>query len=65
MYNLQINLPNDLNKAIKFLPITCRENPEEQEYSSTVFLTSALERGGWLKPSPDRFNARTDLVPIV
>jgi hypothetical protein len=24
MYNLQINLPNDLNKAIQFLTITCR-----------------------------------------
>ena len=27
-----------------------------QKYSSTLFLTSALDGGGWLAPRSDRFN---------
>ena len=39
----------------KFRPKTDHESPEEQTYSSTLSLTSALDRGGWLTPRPGRF----------
>ena len=34
-------------------------------YSSTLSLTSALDRGGWSTPSPGRFTSGKDLVPIA
>ena len=44
------------NKS-KFLPRTGHESPEgEQSYSSTLSLTSALDRGVFLTPLPGRFN---------
>jgi hypothetical protein len=36
-----------------------------QSYSSTLSLTSALDRGGWSTPRPGRFTCRKDPVPIV
>jgi hypothetical protein len=39
----------------KFLPRTGHEGPVGKwRYSSTLSLTSALVKGGWLKPRPDR-----------
>jgi hypothetical protein len=32
----------------------------EQIYSSSLFLTSALDVGRWLAPHPDSFTARKD-----
>ena len=34
-------------------------------YSSTLYLTSALDEGGWSTPRPDRFTPKKDLVPTV
>jgi len=34
-------------------------------YSSTLSSTSALDGGGWSKPSPGLFNSGKDSVPIV
>ena len=43
-------------KKVKVRPRTGLEGPEkEQTYSSTFALTSALDGGGWLTPSPGRF----------
>ena len=40
----------------KVRPRTGNEGPEgESSYSSTISLTSALDRGGWLMPRPGRF----------
>jgi hypothetical protein len=33
--------------------------------SSTLSLTSALDRGGWSTPRPDRFTPGNDPVPII
>jgi hypothetical protein len=45
----------------KFRPITCHEGTEEkQRYSSTLSLTSVLDRGGWLIPCPSHFNPVND-----
>ena len=42
------------------------EGPEEEKrHSSTLFLTSALDGGGWSMPRPGRFNPRKDPVPIA
>ena len=37
----------------------------EQRYSSTLSLTSALDRGGWSTPRAGCFTAEKDPVPIV
>ena len=37
----------------------------EQRYSSTLSLTSALDRGGWITPQPDNFSPGKQPVPIV
>jgi hypothetical protein len=37
----------------------------EQRYSSTTFLISALDEGGWSTPRPGRFTPRNDSVPTV
>jgi hypothetical protein len=34
-------------------------------YSSTLFLTSALDSGGWLTPRAGRFTLGNDAVPII
>ena len=34
-------------------------------YSCTLFLTSALDSGGWLTPRAGRFTPGNDAVPIV
>jgi len=43
------------------------ESPEEEQmYSSTLSLTSALDLGGgWSAPSPHHFTLGKDPVPIV
>jgi hypothetical protein len=53
-------------KKGKVLPRTGHEGPEgEYRYSSTLSLTSALDRGGWSTPRPGRFTPGNDPVPIV
>jgi len=37
----------------------------EYRYSSTLPLLSALDRGGWSTPRPDRFTPGNDPVSIV
>jgi hypothetical protein len=37
----------------------------EQKHRSTFSLTSALDRGGWLRPQPDNFTPGKVPVPIV
>jgi hypothetical protein len=50
----------------KVYPRTGHEGPEgEWRYSSTLSLTSALDRGGWSTPRPGRFTPGNDPVPIV
>ena len=50
----------------KVHPGTCHEGPErEQRYSSTLYLTSALERGGWSTTHPDRFTSGTETRYIL
>jgi len=50
----------------KVHPKTGLEGPEgENRYSSTLSLTSALDRGGWSTPCPSHFNPGKDPVPIV
>ena len=50
----------------KVYPRTGREGPEgEVRYSSTLFLTSALDGGGWSTPCPGRFTPGKDPVPTV
>jgi len=45
---------------------TGQEDPQEEErYSSTLSLTSALDGGGWSAPCPGRFTPGKDPVPIV
>ena len=45
---------------------TSHEGPEGKlRYSSTLYLTSALEWGGWSTPRPGRFTPEKDPVPIV
>jgi len=47
-------------------PRTGHEGPEwEQNHSSNLFLTSALDEGGWSTPRPGRFAPCKDPVPIV
>jgi hypothetical protein len=46
--------------------ITFREGKEgKQRYTSTLSLTLALARGGWLRPRTSQFTLGTHLVPIV
>ena len=53
-------------EKVKFALETGPEVPEEeQRYSSTLSLTSALDGGGWLTPPPGRFTPGNDPVPIV
>ena len=50
----------------KVRPRTAHEGPEgEQMYSSTLSLTSTIDRGGWWTPRPVRFTAGKDPLPIV
>jgi len=50
----------------KFHSRTGHEGPDgEETYSSTLSLTSALDRGGWSTPRPGRFTPGKDPVPIV
>jgi len=47
-------------------PRTNHDCPEgDLRCSCTLFLTSALDGGGNLKPRPGRFTAGKNLVPIV
>ena len=51
---------------VKVQPRTGHEDPKgEYRYSSTLFLTSALDGGGWSTPRPGRFTPGKDPVPIV
>jgi hypothetical protein len=46
--------------------VTCHEGPEmEYSYSSTLPLSSALDRDEWSTPRPDRFTPGNDPVAIV
>ena len=46
-----------VNKRYKVHPKTSHEDPERDgSYSSTLSLTSALDRGGSSTPRPDRFS---------
>ena len=50
----------------KVQPRTGRESPEgEQRYSSTLSLTSVLERCGWSTQRSGRFTPGKDPVPIL
>ena len=50
------SVPVIFEPPCKFHPGTRHEDPEEeQRYSSTLSLTSALDGGGWLKPRPSCF----------
>ena len=43
-------------QKVNFVPRTDHEDPEgEQRYSSTLSVTMALDKGGWLTPRPGRF----------
>jgi len=45
---------------------TGHEDPEgEQRYSSTLYLTSAVDEGGCSAPRSGRFTSGKDPVPIV
>jgi hypothetical protein len=47
------------NTKCKFQPIAGHEGPEEEErFSSTLSLTSAIDGGWWLTLRPDRFTLR-------
>jgi len=47
-------------------PSTGHEGPKgEYRYSSTLFLTSVLDRGGWSTSRSGRFTPGKDPVPIV
>jgi hypothetical protein len=51
---------------VKVHPTTGHEGPkEEQKYSSTISLTSALDEGGGSAPRPCRFTPGKNPVPIV
>jgi len=39
----------------KVRPVTCHEGTKGEKYSSTLSLTSSLDRGGWSAPRPGRF----------
>lgn len=48
-------------KKIKIILKQAMKHPDcEQIYSSSLFLTSALDVGRWLAPHPDSFTARKD-----
>ena len=50
----------------KVHPIIGHEWPEvEYRYSSTLFLTLALDAGGWSTSRAGRFTSEKDPVPIV
>jgi len=50
----------------KVHPITGQEGTEvENNYSSTLSLTSALDVGGWSTPLSRRFTPEKDPVPIL
>jgi hypothetical protein len=50
----------------KYRPVTYREGPEgEYGSNSTLSLTSALDKGAWLKPRPGRFTPANDPVLII
>jgi hypothetical protein len=50
----------------KVHPRTGHEGPEgEERCSSTLSLTSALDKGDWSTPLPDCFTPGKDPVPIV
>ena len=57
LHSASINTHGDLCTANgKVLCITWHEGPEgEKRYSSTLYLTSALDGGGWSTPCPSRF----------
>jgi hypothetical protein len=43
--------------------IICQEETEgERRSSSTIYLTSALDDGGWLRPRPGRFTCGNNPV---
>ena len=45
---------------------TGHEDPkEEQKFSSTLYLTSEVDRGWWSTPRPGRLTNGKDPVPIV
>jgi hypothetical protein len=49
----------------KIRPKTGHEDPEEQRYSSTLSLTSSLDKERWSTPSSGRFILWEDPVPTV
>jgi len=55
---------NGVSKKVH--PVTGHEAPEvEQEYSSILYLTSALDGVGCQRHAPGRFTPRKDSVPLV
>ena len=56
------------SSTVKYVyPITCHEGSEGEElrYSSTLSVTSAPDRDGWLTACPGRFTPGNDAVLIV
>jgi hypothetical protein len=55
-----------MQAMFKIHPVTGHERTEwEYRYSSTLFLTSALDGGGWSMPRPSRFTPGKDPVHFV
>jgi hypothetical protein len=50
----------------KFHPITCHKGTREQQrYSDTFSLTSALDRGWWLTSCPGRHIRGNNSIPVL
>jgi hypothetical protein len=61
-----LNKKHTLNDKGKFQPSKDYKGPDGKErYSCTLSLTSALDGGGWSRPSPGRFIPRKDPGPIA
>jgi len=61
----RVHMVMHVTSSIKYRPITCYEDPdEEQKYGSTPSLTWALDWGWCLKPRPDYFTPWYDPVPV-
>jgi hypothetical protein len=59
----QTNRPSTTTKG-KIHPITGHGGPdEEKRYSSTLYLTSALDGGRWSTPRPGRFTCVWEINP--
>jgi hypothetical protein len=60
--SVHLTLVNVFNDKVKFLPERGHEGTErEQRYSSTLYLTSALDGSGWSTPHPGRFTPSKEI----